>query len=89
MHEGQRAGHGIPVLKVGDAEVTEEREKADLLLSFFFPVPAKPVDRDGSSVKPRLVTRSSSRPCEYPGKKVPLRIKAGCESGVGNPQRRA
>lgn len=55
--------------------MTEEREKADLLLSFFFPVPPKPVDRDGSSVKPRLVTRSSIRPREYPGKKVPLRIK--------------
>jgi len=69
------AGHGIPVLKVGDAEVTEEREKADFLLSSFFPVPPKPVDRDSSSIKPRLVTRSGSRPREYAGKKVPLRIK--------------
>jgi hypothetical protein len=59
----------------GDTEVTDEREKADLLLTTFFPVPPKPVDRDSTSVKLRLVTRNGSRPCEYAGKKVPLRIK--------------
>ena len=73
--KASRAGYGIPVLKFEDAEVTEEREKADLLLSSFFPVPPKPVDRDGSSAKPKLVTRSGSRPREYAGKKVPLRIE--------------
>jgi hypothetical protein len=70
-----RASHGIPMLRVGDTEVTNDREKADLLLSTFFPVPPKPVDRDSSSVKPKLVTRSGSGPREYAGKKVPLRIK--------------
>jgi len=70
-----RASHGIPVLKAGDTEVTDEREKADLLLTTFFPVPPKPVRRDDTSVKPKLVTRNGSRPCEYAGKKVPLRIK--------------
>ncbi|KAL1581903.1 hypothetical protein WHR41_09480 [Cladosporium halotolerans] len=70
-----RASHGIPVLKVGDIEVTDDREKADLLLTSFFPVPPEPADRDGTSLKPRLVTRSGSRPREYAGKKVPLRIK--------------
>lgn len=70
-----RASHGITVLKAGNTEVTDEREKADLLFTSFFPVPPKPVDRDSTSVKPRLVTRHGSRPCEYAGKKVPLRIK--------------
>ena len=70
-----RASHGIHVLKVGDMEVTDDREKADLLLSSFFPVPPRPVDRDSSSIKPRLVTRSGSRPREHAGKKVPLRIQ--------------
>ena len=73
--KASRAGYGIPVLNFEVAEVTEEREKADLLLSSFFPVPPKPVDRDGSSTKPKLVTRSGSRPREYAGKKVPLRIE--------------
>jgi hypothetical protein len=70
-----RTNHGIPVLKVGDTEVTDDKEKADLLLNSFFPVPPQPVNRDSTSVKPKLVTRNGSRPCEYAGKKVPLRIK--------------
>jgi hypothetical protein len=70
-----RASHGIPALKVGDTEVTDDKEKADLLLNSFFPVPPQPVSRDGTSVKPKLVTRNGNRPCEYAGKKVPLRIR--------------
>jgi hypothetical protein len=70
-----RASHDTPVLKAGNTEVTDEREKADLLLRSFFPVPPRPVDRDSSSMKPRLVTKNGSRPHEYAGKKVPLRIK--------------
>jgi hypothetical protein len=70
-----RASHGIPVLRVGDTEVTDDREKAELLLNSFFPVPPQPVNRDSTSAKARLVTRNDSRPCEYAGKKVPLRIK--------------
>jgi hypothetical protein len=54
--------------------VTEEREKADLLDSFFL-APPEPVDRDSSPVNPRSVTRNGSRPCEHAGKKVPLGIK--------------
>jgi hypothetical protein len=63
------------VLKVGDTEVTDDKDKADLLLNSFFPVPPQPVSRDSTSVKPKLVTRNGSRPCEYAGKKVPLRIR--------------
>lgn len=59
----------------GNIEVTDDWEKASLLLESFFPVPPKPVDRDSTSVKPRLVTRNGSRPHEYTGRKVPLRIK--------------
>jgi hypothetical protein len=70
-----RASHGIPVLKVGDSEVTDDKEKADFLLNSFFPVPPQPVNRDSTSVKPKLVTRNGSRACEYAGKKVPLRIR--------------
>jgi hypothetical protein len=70
-----RASHGIPPLEDKGTEVTGDREKADLLLTSFFPVPPNPVDRDESSVKPRLVTRNGSRPHECAGKKVPLRIK--------------
>jgi len=73
--KASRASHGVPVLEAGDTKVTDEREKADLLLTSFFPVPPEPVRRDGTSVKPRLVTRNGSRPCEFAGKKVPIRIK--------------
>jgi len=38
-------------------------------------LPPRPVDRDSSSVKPRLVTRSGSRPREHASKNVPLKIK--------------
>jgi hypothetical protein len=31
-----RAGHDIPMLKTGNTEVTDEREKVDLLLGSFF-----------------------------------------------------
>jgi hypothetical protein len=70
-----RTSHGIPVLKVGDTEVTDDKEMADLLLNSFFPVSRQPVNRDSTSVKLKLVTRNGSRPCEYAGKKVPLRIR--------------
>jgi hypothetical protein len=70
-----RTGYDIPVLKVRDAKVTEEREKAGFLISIFFHVPPKPMNRDRSSVKPMLSTRSGSRPREYADKKVPLRVK--------------
>lgn len=70
-----RASHGIPVLKAGETEVTEDREKASFLLESFFPMPPQPADRDSTSVKPRLVTRNGNRPHEYAGRKVPLRIK--------------
>jgi hypothetical protein len=64
-----RASHGIPVLKANDTEVTKDREKANLLLALFFPVLLKPADRDGVSLKPRLVTRSGS------SNKMPLKNK--------------
>jgi hypothetical protein len=73
--KASRASQGILVLKAGDTEVTDDKEKADLLLNSFFPVPPQPVNRDNTSVKPKLVTRNGSRPCEYAGKKVPLRIR--------------
>lgn len=55
--------------------MTDDREKADFILISFFPVPPKPVDRDSASVKPRLVTRNGSRPCEFAGEKVLLLVK--------------
>jgi hypothetical protein len=44
--KASRASHGVPVLKMGDTEATDEREKADLLLTSFFPVPPERVERD-------------------------------------------
>jgi hypothetical protein len=70
-----RASHGIPVVKVGDTEVTDDKKEAGLLLDSFFPGPPKPVDRDNTSVKPELATRLGRRRHEYAGKKVPLQIK--------------
>jgi hypothetical protein len=70
-----RASHGIPVVKVGDTEVTDDKKEAGLLLDSFFPGPPKPVDRDNTSVKPELATRLGRRRHEYAGKKVSLRIK--------------
>jgi hypothetical protein len=63
------------VLKVGDTEVTDDKEKAGLLLDSFFPKPPKPVDRVITSIKPELATRLGRRRHEYAGKEVPLRIK--------------
>ena len=73
--KASRASHGVPVLKAGGTEATDDREKADLLLSSFFPVPPKPVERDSTSIKPNLATRPGRRRHEHAGKKVPLRIK--------------
>lgn len=73
--KASRASHGVPVLKMGDTEVTDDREKADLILSSFFPVPPTPVDRDSNSLKPELATRLGRRRHEYVGEKVPLRMK--------------
>jgi hypothetical protein len=70
-----RVSHGIPVLKVGGTEVTDDKEKTGILLNSFFPRPPKPVDRDSTSIKPELATRPGRRRHEYAGKKVPLRIK--------------
>jgi hypothetical protein len=70
-----RASHGIPVLRARDTELMDDREKAEPLLNSFFPVPPHPVNRDSTSAKARLVTGNGSRPCEYAGKKLPLRIK--------------
>lgn len=70
-----KTSHGIPVLKVRGTEVMDDRQKADLLLTSFFPVPPQPVVQDGTSVKPNLVTRKCSRIQDHAGKKVPLRIK--------------
>jgi hypothetical protein len=44
----RRASQCIPVSKVGDTEVTDDREKADLLLNSFFPVPPQPVNQDST-----------------------------------------
>jgi hypothetical protein len=70
-----RTNHGIPTLKVRDSETTYKKEKVDLLLNSFFPVLQQPVNRDSTSVKPKLATKNGSRLCEYAGKKVPLRIR--------------
>lgn len=70
-----KTSNGIPVLKVNGDEVTGDREKAELLLDSFFPVPPQPGDRDRTSVTPRLVTRNCSRLHEHAGKTVPLRIQ--------------
>lgn len=49
---------GIPVLKTRDTEMTDERQKADLLLTAFFPVPPQLVDQDVTYVKLKLATRN-------------------------------
>lgn len=41
--KASKAGNGIPALRGTDAEVTDDRWKADFLLTSFFPVPPQPV----------------------------------------------
>lgn len=73
--KASRTSYGVPVLKAGGTEATDDREKADLLLSSFFPIPPKLVERDSTSIKPNLAIRPGRRRHEHTGKKVPLRIK--------------
>lgn len=55
--------------------MTDGKEKADLLLNFLFLMPPQPVNRESTSVKLKLITGNGSRPYEYAGKKVLLRIR--------------
>ena len=73
--KASRASHSAPVLEVGDTRVMDDKEIVDLLLSSFFPKPSSSVNPDGSSAKPKLITRVGSRPGEHAGKKVSLRTK--------------